>query len=216
MKHKKKRMKYKIFLMLFPILTIIASTVPCEGQNKLVKSLSKLMEQRKIYGWDFEEKISLLDGEGIKNEIVAIAKEWNTLTHDLLHWFDKRNELTETTVRVIDKIDNREILYYRNNEISDIFNRRKALDKELESFPLRKDEIRNRQIIVECALERHPSLRDFISSESRENLSKEIQNYKNIIISIRSGNGPSILYYENIEKEFDKKVNLLARTTLQN
>ncbi|GMO38626.1 MAG: hypothetical protein Pg6B_10940 [Candidatus Azobacteroides pseudotrichonymphae] len=209
-------MKYKIFLMLFPILTIIASTVPCEGQNKLVKSLSKLMEQRKIYGWDFEEKISLLDGEGIKNEIVAIAKEWNTLTHDLLHWFDKRNELTETTVRVIDKIDNREILYYRNNEISDIFNRRKALDKELESFPLRKDEIRNRQIIVECALERHPSLRDFISSESRENLSKEIQNYKNIIISIRSGNGPSILYYENIEKEFDKKVNLLARTTLQN
>lgn len=209
-------MKYKIFLILFPILIIIASTVPCEGRNKLVKSLSKLMEQRKIYGWDFEEKISLLDGEGIKNEIVAIAKEWNTLTHDLLHWFDKRNELTETTVKVIDKIDNREILYYRNNEISDIFNRRKALDKELESFPLRKDEIRNRQIIVECALERHPSLRDFISSESRENLSKEIQNYKNIIISIRSGNGPSILYYENIEKEFDKKVNLLARTTLQN
>ncbi|BAG84084.1 hypothetical protein [Candidatus Azobacteroides pseudotrichonymphae] len=209
-------MKYKIFLMLFPILTIIASTVPCEGQNKLVKSLSKLMEQRKIYGWDFEEKISLLDGEGIKNEIVAIAKEWNTLTHDLLHWFDKRNELTESTVKVIDKIDNREILYYRNNEISDIFNRRKALDKELDSFPLRKDEIRNRQIIVECALERHPSLQNFISSESRDNLSKEIQNYKNIIISIKSGNGPSILYYENIEKEFDKKVNLLARTTLQN
>jgi chromosome segregation ATPase len=188
-------MNHKIFFVLFPILTLITATISCKNWSSEEILVSPIPESKVIF---------LKEGENLKDEITDLEKEWNTLTHDILSWICERNKLTNDMEEAIRKIDIKELIFYKNKEeIDDILGRRKKSSEEMQTFVPRRDKLRQRQVVVEYTLQKYPTLQNSVSDE-KNNLSKEIQEYKKLITSIDST--LVLMPFMKTEKKFNKKV----------